>query len=498
MLRERLARALTGAALILPAPVVVGDWPDPSVIRAENNEYVAVTTAGDWAPMFRVLRSTDLKTWRLAGAVFYNRPRWAKEDFWAPEIVKLRSGYAVFYSALPRRKKSWLCLGVATARTVDGPWVDAGRPLRCGKYGSIDPFVTRDETGRLFLLWKEDGNEFKRPTPMFAQQLREDGKRLLGRRVELFRNSRRWEGKVVEAAHVLRTNGWFYMTYSANLCCTRRCRYAIGVARARRLIGPWQKFNGNPILRSGRSWRCPGHATIVQDPEGGMTALFHAYRGGSGRLAGRQLLAAPFTIASDGWPRIGGPTPPEPSPGAARIGFTDDFRSSTLDPEWEWPLIRSPGIASGDGLLLGAGRGSGRRLDGGVLVRRVGTERYTATAVLDRAGLVGRSQGGIASYRSRFEAIGVSVGRVRAVVWQRRFGRYRRLNSAAVPGSAQLTLRMVARGNNFRFEVSRDGTTWQAIGNRRGPIEESSRFALTSGGARGASARFLSASVIEE
>jgi hypothetical protein len=148
--------------------------------------------------------------------------------------------------------------------------------------------------------------------------------------------------------------------------------------------------------------------------------------------------------------------------------------------------------------VLRAARGNRRRLDGGVIARRVGTERYTATAVLDRAALVGRSQGGIASYRSGFEAIGVSAGRIRVVVWQQRKGRFKRLNSANVAGSAKLHLRMVARGNNFRFDVSPNGVSWRTIGSRRGPIEESARFALTTGNARGATARFLSAALAEQ
>ena len=181
VLRAWLSRPLVGVALALPAPILAGDWPDPSAIRV-GNETVAVATSEESAPIFRVLRSSDLRNWRIAGSVFTRPPRWAKQDFWAPEITRLSDGrFAVFYSALPRSGKTWLCLGVATAPAPEGPWRDMGRPLRCGKYGSIDPYLTRDERGHLYLLWKEDGNEFKKPTPIFAQKLREDGRRLLGR-----------------------------------------------------------------------------------------------------------------------------------------------------------------------------------------------------------------------------------------------------------------------------------------------------------------------------
>ena len=279
-------------AVALPAPIVAGDWPDPSAIK-DGNDTVAVATSVGYAPIFRVLRSPDMRSWRIAGSVFVTRPRWALTDFWAPEITRLKDGrLAVYYSAMPRNKKSWYCLGVATANAPEGPWRDLGRPLRCNKLGSIDPYPTRDERGRLHLLWKQDGNAFDKPTPIFAQRLSEGGTRLLGRPRELIRNRpRTWERNVIEAAHVERRGGYFYLLYSGGLCCTKKCAYAVGVARAKRLVGPWRRYSGNPILRSGNGWRCPGHATVV----GGSTAFFHAYRAGEGRIAGRQMLAAPFT-----------------------------------------------------------------------------------------------------------------------------------------------------------------------------------------------------------
>jgi beta-xylosidase len=433
--------------------------------------------------------------------VFTKRPRWAGKDFWAPEITRLSDGrFAVFFSAQSKNPKLWHCLGVARARAPEGPWRDLGRPLRCGRYGSIDAYPTRDENGRLYLIWKEDGNAFQRPTPMFAQRLQEDGARLLGRPKELFRNNpRSWERKVVEAADVTRHGGYFYLLYSGGLCCTRKCAYAVGVARSKRLLGPWRKYAGNPILRGGNGWRCPGHTTVV----GGDTALFHAYRAGAGRIAGRQLLAAPFTYGPNGWPRIGDGRPPAPAIGAASTAFTDNFAS--LAPEWEYSNRRPPGIRIGNGLTLRAHRANKRRLDGGVLARRTGTVNYTATATIDGASLGGSqhldggTHAGIASYRSGFEAIGVAVGPRRAVVWQRRKGRYRERSVVLLPGNMLEHVRMVARGNRFLFQVSPNGVTWRGVGRGylRGPIEESARFALTVGGERRASARFISASLEE-
>ena len=517
VLRGRLCRTLAGAALALvvvvpaagaqtPAPIVAGEWPDPSVI-ADGGGYTAVTTSNGWAPTFRILRSDDRRTWRIAGSVFRRPPRWAKTDFWAPEITRLKDRYAVFYSALPRRRGGWYCLGVATAPTATGPYRDRGSPLRCNTYGSIDPFPMRDERGVLHLLWKEDGNEFRRPTPIYAQQLSEDGMQLLGRPTELIRNTEQWEGSVLEAPAVIRRNGSFYLFYSANLCCTRRCVYAVGVARATTLLGPWEKYPGNPILRSGNGWRCPGHTSVIADAGGAFTAFYHAYRPGARMLAGRQLVSDGVAFGSDGWPRIGAGAPPRPLAGAGPTAFSDSFRGPRLAAPWEWLTERIPAIEVNRGLRLEASARGGRRVDGAVLGRRVHTPTYVATAVVDRSALRGQAVAGIASYRngfqaiggSGFEAIGAAVGRERLIVWRRRGGRFQQLLQTRAPRSKLVHLRLSSKGRRLRFRVSRDGRGWRNVGPElRTPIEENARLALTAGGRLRAVARFERARLTED
>jgi xylan 1,4-beta-xylosidase len=493
-----LSRALAGGLALLPVPIVAGDLPDPSAIF-DNGQSVAVVTANGWAPSMRILTSPDLAHWQLRGAVFNRPPSWVKVNIWAPEITRLQSGrYAVFYSARSKRKGDpWFCIGVATSASATGPYRDLGRPIRCGKYGSIDPYPTRDENGKLFLLYKDDGNEFKRTTHIYAQPLAEDARSVSGTPKELLRDDSKWEGKVVEGPSIVRANGYFHMLYSGGLFGgTRGCNYALGVARAKSLLGPWEKNPANPILKTGNGWKCPGHGTIYNAGPNGLTAIYHAYPAGSGVIAGRQMIAEPASVGADNWLHIGDDgTPPRIVPGAASLNFRDTFPKGPLNLNWEWPFERRPGMATGNGLRLrGSARGKSR-LDAGVIARRTATAKYTATAVLDRAGLKGAAQGGLASYRNEFEAIGVSVSRGQMTVWQRRFGKFKQLGKATAPTAKLVQLRMIARGDNFRFQSSTNGKTWKAVGRRsyHGPIEESARVALTAGGARGATARFTSA-----
>ncbi|HYI98958.1 MAG TPA: family 43 glycosylhydrolase [Thermoleophilaceae bacterium] len=482
----------------LPSPVVRGDWPDPDVTLIDGNLY-AVATSGGWAPTFRILRSTDLRGWTIAGSVFRRAPGWAKDSFWAPELAQLPAGgYALFYSAFPRKRpgRTWYCLGVATAPAPLGPWRDLGKPLRCTRRGTIDPTPVVDGAA-LHLVYKEDGNAFRRPTPILIQQLRADGRALLGEPRELIRNRTAWEGAVVEAPELVQRDGVWHMLYSGNLCCSPRCEYAVGAARAPQLTGPWTRHPGNPILRSGNGWRCPGHVSLIGD-----RVAFHAYRAG-GFLAGRQLHVAPLAFGADGWPAIGDGRPLPPAPGAVPTAFDDRFGGPALASEWEWPVTRPPAVRIAGGLRLRAGRRAGTRADAGLVARRLGSHRYTATAVLRRTALRGDATAGLAVIRGGpftvgGQAIGVTVGRDHVDTWQRGGHGYTQTQTRIRATAPLVHLRVTADGRRYRFAISTNGSSWVPIGRaRRGPVEETARIALTVGGQRRASANFLRATLVE-
>jgi beta-xylosidase len=244
-------------------PAIAGDYPDPSIIRV-GADYWAAATSSEWAPEFPILHSRDLVNWEVAGAVFQKRPDWSNGNYWAPEISEYRGRYYVYYVG-HKKQDGPLCVAVATAARPIGPYKDHG-PIICQEDGSIDPVPVTDERGDRYLVWKEDGNSRNQPTPIWAQKLSQDGTKLTGERKELIRNDAAWEAQLVEGPFVQRRGGWFYLFYSGNACCGRECNYALGVARSRKLLGPWEKNPGNPILRGNEGWKCPGHGSIVADP----------------------------------------------------------------------------------------------------------------------------------------------------------------------------------------------------------------------------------------
>lgn len=487
-------------------PVLAGEWPDPTVVRTDQG-YFASATSGNWAPIFRILSSPDLRHWKVRGAVFNKRPRWSSYDFWAPEFVPFAGRWLVFYNA--RRKgppasedadEPPQCIGVASADRITGPYRDSGGPVLCDDLGAIDPFVTRDENGRLTLLWKQDGNSAGQSSRIFAQPLSDDGTRLLSgtTRTELLTNDpASWEGAVVEAPTVVRRGGFFYMLYAGDVCCGPPCTYAEGVARSRSLYGPWRRRRGNPILIGNSSLRCPGHGGIVSDVVTGRDSfLYHAYRTGPSFFVGRQLILDEINWGADGFPTLGNGSPSFSEPPPSKLSFFDPFRGRTLKLDWEWRAVAAkPRIAVRRGRLALRGvRARRKDLAAAVLTRRPTSGVYTATAKIRRSKLRRGVYAGVAAFRSRTHSLLVAISSDHAVVVQRDpVEGQRRLAKVRLKPSRLGFVRIKANGDRFNLYASRDGRRWRRLdGSRTGNFEGSVRIALTAGGGRGPRAEFES------
>lgn len=146
---------------------VPGDFPDPSITKFGEWFYCSATSS-NWAPGFPILKSKDLKNWEWVSNIFETKPAWIANSYWAPELNVDNGKVYVYYTA--RKKSGGLCVAVASANKPEGPWADHG-PLICEEVGSIDGFPMRDECGKLYLIWKTDGNSKNQPTPFWIQEM---------------------------------------------------------------------------------------------------------------------------------------------------------------------------------------------------------------------------------------------------------------------------------------------------------------------------------------
>jgi beta-xylosidase len=475
-------------------PVLAGDYPDPSVIRV-GDDYWATATTSEWAPLFPLLHSRDLVNWEHVGNIFEHRPDWAVGNFWAPELHEHKGKFYVYY--VGRKKGGPLSLAVATAEKPTGPWIDHG-PLIGQDAGSIDAFPVVDTDGTRYLIWKEDGNSRKQPTPLWIQKLSEDGLKLVGDMKEILRNDTAWENNLIEGPAVIRRGDYWYLFYAGNACCGRGCNYAQGVARAKNLLGRWEKNPGNPLLVGSEKWKCPGHGTLVRDKAGRDWFLYHAYAADTFTYVGRQGVLDLVNWKDDGWPVINqgkgtSTEAPAPVPVAQHTeqSFWDDFTAAKLSPQWQWPQNSEPKVTIADGnLTLTADAARKDEFVASIVAVKTTTGDYVATTELNTKSLGNNESAGLSAFGDRENALGVSLRDGQLLVWKRQRNKHEMLSTNSVLAGKTIFLRMNASaGHKFSFSTSADGQQWKNLGGNVDvegaylpPWDRGIRVALIAGG----------------
>lgn len=433
--------------------VMPGDYPDPSVVKI-GDTYWASATSSNWFPAYPLMKSKDLVQWNTVGYVFNQLPAWADYYFWAPEVTYDKGRVYVYYSA--HKKNGNLCVGVASADKPEGPYRDHG-PLVCQEVGSIDAFPMRDEDGKLYLIWKEDGNSVGKPTPIWAQQMNEERTALTGEKKELFRNDAPWEGNLVEGVSIMRHGQYYYAFYAAAACCGRACTYGTGIARAKNLLGPWEKYEKNPVITNDNVWQCPGHGTPVEK-DGRHYLLYHAYKKGPDVYAGRQGLLIEFEFTPDGWIRFR--KNEEKTIQEPKVMRVDEFNSKNLLPHWQWSVFQQPAYQLKNGCLILDAGSSAQTI---YLGQKQPSGDYSATVEINTEKSTGGAGIGlIGDDANQMNAI-FENDSLRLVVLKE--GKEAVAASRPFKGK-RLHIRMTVGADGVRFRYGSDGTVWNVLNDR--------------------------------
>jgi beta-xylosidase len=270
-------------------PIYRKNFRDPSVLRVGDTYYAygtkdaQSTRSGITRTVVpgnvQTLRSSDLVTWKAGKDALPDVGTWAYDaKTWAPEVLDVDDDRFVLYYTGLSKSLGLQCVGRAVADSPEGPFVDRwSAPLVCQKDdgGSIDPSPFRDEDGKLYLLWKNDGNCCSKDTHIWVQRLSADGTRLVGRRASLIKNDQMWETEVVEAPTMWKENGRYYLFYSGSDFASDL--YSVGYASCRRVFGPCRKSPKNPLVKSRCEASGPGHQTVVRDGDDRTWLVYHAY-----------------------------------------------------------------------------------------------------------------------------------------------------------------------------------------------------------------------------
>jgi len=442
-------------------PVLAGDRPDPTVVKI-GKYYYASATSNEWAPLFPIFKSTDLVNWELVNYIFPDgAPDWAKNNFWAPELsYDEEQGKIYAYYTARDKDSNRLSVAVASAESPESKFTDHG-PLVAQEYGSIDAFETRDENGKIYVLWKEDGNSKGQKTPIWAQEINENRTELIGEKHELFRNDQPWEGGLVEGVAIFQKNGYFYATYSARGCCEITCDYVTGVARSKSLLGPWEKYDMNPVLKDNENWKCAGHGTVVEK-DGELWMLYHAYNTEGSVYVGRQGVLEKIEWTADGWPILANNAGYERS--KASLAFTDSFKKR-LDPVWQWRVTQDIQYETGKkGLKLQASEEN--ETLGTLLVQ--GTKsldyQYEAMVVPDGEAAAGLAVIGGANngFGAPVAGMGISVRGDQLVLWETINQKTKEIATQKIPANKEVKL-ILSMKDGYKMTTSAmvDGKTIQ-------------------------------------
>ena len=282
----------------LPKPIIDGYTADPA-IRVFGDTYYIYPTSDkpNWMTTdFSVWSSKNLIDWKKDGMILdvTKELKWAKIKAWAPDIIE-RNGTYYFYFCADGK------IGVATAKTPTGPFVDAlGAPLlvRNGKINTntIDPYPFIDDDGQAYIYFGNggSGNVFKLKPDMIT---------LDGDPIDIQMKDFR-EGIVV-----FKRNGLYYFMWSVDDARSDNYRVAYGTSKSP--LGPVEIPANNLVLQKSGLVKGTGHHSVVNVPgTDRWYAIYHrhAIPGGSGYQ--RETCIARMEFNSDGTIKVMDPLAP--------------------------------------------------------------------------------------------------------------------------------------------------------------------------------------------
>lgn len=442
-------------------PVIRGDVADPSIVRI-GETYYATGTSSEWAPYYPVFTSSDLVNWKQTGHIFDEKPAWIKSSFWAPELFYHNGKVYAYYTA---RKESdnISCIGVAVADSPTGKFKDYGLVVEFGKE-AIDAFILEDN-GQLYITWKAYGLD-DRPIELLACKLSADGLRLDGKPFSLLRDDER---RGMEGQHWFKMNGYYYIIYAVNGCCGPDSDYAVAVARSKKLAGPYEKYEGNPIFHGSKEIQSIGHGTLTTTPDGRMFYLCHAYSRNADFYRGRQPHLQEMRMGGDNWPyfvtgEYASMTQPMPFTDCVQepiFDFADNFNAATLRPEWTWnyPYADVKTELKAGNLFLSGSPKAGAQTGNALCLRPGAADYALETAVVNQNG----SWKGIVMYGDdkNLLTLGCASDRLKLKAIQN--GKEVIQADMKLPSSSIYLKMKVADGIHCSFMYSQDGRVWKEV-----------------------------------
>jgi len=275
---------------------------DPYILEHEGVFYAYGTGETDGIPVYR---SKDLKHWEGPcgkaedGLALSKSDSWGETNYWAPEVYSIGGKFVMVYSA-----DIHIC--VAFSDSPLGPFrqKEPKRPYIEDQVG-IDSDIFIDDDGQAYMYWVRfdlgKGNEIR------VARLSDDLCTIDEHQVEcLASEPGTWEVvqegvRVSEGPFVVKHKGLYYLSYSCNDYQSKE--YAVGYATSSSPLGPWTRYEGNPVILHHGGYDGTGHHSFLTTSKGKMYMVFHAHKDSDNIHPRKMLLSRCRFVRS----RNGGP-----------------------------------------------------------------------------------------------------------------------------------------------------------------------------------------------
>ncbi|NLX66808.1 MAG: family 43 glycosylhydrolase [Bacteroidales bacterium] len=246
---------------------------DPFILLYNDTYYLYGTGAGNG---IEVMTSDDLKIWKRASnpeerLALHKDDSYGDRWFWAPEVyyIEEKEKFYIYYSA-----EEHICVAISDSPL--GPFIqEEKKPMLEGEK-AIDNSLFIDDDGVPYLFF----SRFNDGLNIWVAELEKD---LITIKAETLHPcihvSQEWEQvwpRVNEGAFVIKHNGTYFLTYSANSYESQF--YAIGCATATDIMGEWRKYPHNPLLQKPGNLVGVGHSAMFKDKKGDWKIVFHAHQ----------------------------------------------------------------------------------------------------------------------------------------------------------------------------------------------------------------------------
>lgn len=251
---------------------------DPTVFYHDDTYYLYGTVEGNTDKGFEVYTSKDLKSWEgpkgaRDGFALHKQDAYGTKGFWAPQVFYHQGKFYMAYTANEN-------IAIAESDSPLGPFTQQVKEPLAAPVKQIDPFVFVDDDGKKYLyhVRLQDGNRiYVAEMKDDFSGIKEETLREVIAAEEPWENTANVEWPVAEGPTVLRHNGLYYMTYSAN--DFRNPDYAVGYATSRSPLGPWVKQKDSPIISTKNiGVNGTGHGDFVKDEKGNLIYVFHTHQ----------------------------------------------------------------------------------------------------------------------------------------------------------------------------------------------------------------------------